>query len=513
MRRVPFRRAKATTEGREMYDSDRKIMTDRGPGRDLAQQPYSVQLNTTYSGPDWFGPLPPLRPIAPPEVAGRVWDYIPGYNLSTSPRAHEPVDFPTLRALADAYDPLRLVIERRKDQMTRLPWTIRARHDGARRRPAAASLSASMRARIDDITAFFRRPDYEWTFRTWLRALLEDLFVIDAPSLYCERAAFGQLTALRVIDGAMVKRIIDDWGRTPRPLRWTGAPFVWNGKEITADNYAALGFVLVDGLAYPPAFQQVLHGMPAVSLTTRDLLYRPFNLRPGRLYGSSPVEQVITTVNIAMRRAFHQLEYYREGNMPEGLFALPASWTPDQVQRFQDYWDTLHANPSQRRKMRFIAGDKGAYVPLKEPPLKNEFDEWLVRIVCFAFSYPVSAFVHQVNRATAEQHEAQAEKEGLEPVKQWAADIFNEIIEREFGESEVEFGWIEEDEIDPKRQSEILTAYADSGALTLNEVRQRIGEEPSPDPAAGVLAVKTATGRVPISTSSSAAQRSEEIKR
>src|SRR5258705_8772330 len=115
-----------------------------------------------------------------------------------------------------------------------------------------------------------------------------------------------------------------------------------------------------------------------------------------------------------------------------------------------------------------------------------------------AFSYPVSAFVHQVNRATAEQHEAQAEKEGLEPVKQWFNDLANEIIEREFNSDEIEFAWAEEDEIDQKKQAEILTSYADSGAMTLNEVRERIGEEPSPDPAAGVLAVKTANGRVPI---------------
>lgn len=477
----------------------RMVDTERGRGIDLSQQTSATYSGSAGQGADWFGPLPPMHPIAPPEVAGRVLDYVPGYNLNTRPRAYEDIDFAALRALAEAYDPLRLVIERRKDQMARLKWTIRVKHDGPGRRPKMSALPASMRDRIGDIASFLRRPDYEVSFRSWLRSLVEDLFVIDAPSLYCDRDRFGSLVALRVIDGATVKRVIDDYGRMPRPLRWTGESFTWNGAEITRENYAAMGFHAHGGLIYPPAFQQILHGLPAVSLTTRDLIYRPFNLRPGHIYGSSQVEHVVTTVNIAMRRQFSQLEYYREGNEPQALFTLPPSWTPDQVQRFQDYWDNLHAGHlGKRRRLRFMAGEKGSFVPLQEPPLKNEFDEWLVRVICFAFSYPPNAFVHQLNRATSEQHEQQAETEGLEPTKAWVADLINEVVEREFGTDEIEFAWAEEDDIDPKRQAEVLTAYIDSGALTINEARERLGEEPSSDAMAGVLAVRTPTGRVPI---------------
>ena len=82
------------------------------------------------TGADWFGPLNPLAPIAPPDVAGRRFDFPPGYNLVTQPRAYEPIGFAELRAFADAYDLLRLVIETRKDQMERQRWRIRARAGG-----------------------------------------------------------------------------------------------------------------------------------------------------------------------------------------------------------------------------------------------------------------------------------------------------------------------------------------------------------------------------------------------
>jgi hypothetical protein len=479
-------------------DVTKMIQTERGIGRELTS-PYNVTI-AAGQGADWFGPLPPMRPVAPPEVAGRQLDYVPGYNLTTQPRFTEPVDFQSLRAFADAYDPLRLIIERRKDQMGRLPWTIRAKHAGPGRRPKVSALPASMRSRIDDVTAFMRRPDYDHPFRPWLRSLLEDLLVIDAPTLYCERTFGGQLVGLRVMDGGIIKRVIDDKGRTPRPIRWTGAPFMWNGKDVNAENHAALGFKIEGGLAWPPAYQQILHGMPAVDYTARDIVQRPMNPRPHKIYGFSPVEQVMTTVNIAMRRQFSQFEYYREGNQPAGFFTLPPSWGPDQVQRFQDYFDNLFAgNLGQRRRIKFVAGEKGSYQALQEAPLKSEFDEWLTRICCFAFSYPPNAFVHMLNRASGEQHEKQAEEEGLQPTKQWASELLNEIIAREFDTDDIEFAWVEEDEIDQEKQAKILCSYADSGALTLNEVRERLGEEPSTDPAAGVLAVKTASGRVPIS--------------
>jgi len=154
--------------------------------------PYQVQVTYGASagiargtGADWFGPLDPLRPIAPPDVAGRRFDFPPGYNLVTRPRAYEPVGFAELRGFADAYDLLRLVIETRKDQMERQRWRIRPRAPKLKRRNAA--VDADISARIAAVERFFHKPDGTTRWKTWLRSLLEDMFVIDAATLYCQR--------------------------------------------------------------------------------------------------------------------------------------------------------------------------------------------------------------------------------------------------------------------------------------------------------------------------------------
>jgi phage portal protein BeeE len=154
-------------------------------------------------------------------------------------------------------------------------------------------------------------------------------------------------------------------------------------------------------MVYPPAYQQVLKGLPAVNYSARDIVYRPRNVRAHRVYGFSPVQQVLMTVNIALRRQLWQLDYFTEGSIPDALIGVPQGWTPDQIKQFQDYWDTEFAGDlAKRRRAKFVPGETAAkVVQTKEPQHKDDFDEWLTRIICFAFSVPPQWATKAMNRA------------------------------------------------------------------------------------------------------------------
>jgi len=422
----------------------------------------------TGTGADWFGPQDPLKPLAPPEVTGRTWDFPVGFNVVTRPRAYEAVGFAELRALAQSYDLLALIIETRKDQLSRLPWTIAPRDENLRE--GKKDVPAAIQSRIDAITKFFKRPDHIHRWSNWLRMLMDDMLVIDAPTLFCERTRGGQLLGLRPIDGATIKRVIDDWGMTP---------------------------------AYPlPAYQQVLKGLPALNYTERDMLYRPRNRRVHKAYGFSPVEQIVMTVNIALRRQLFTLQYFTEGNVPESLIGAPDSWTPEQIAAFQVNWDTmLEGNTAARRHAKFVpAGVGKTFIQTKDASLSGPFDEWLARITCYAFSVSPEPFITKVNRATAENAHDAALEEGLEPNKEFVKGWIDDIIEspQGFGSDDIEFRWQDDREVDPEKQKDIVTAYTEDGIFTVNQAREKLGEDPSDDPAADVLMVKTATGFVPI---------------
>ena len=209
-------------------------------------------VRTVVSGVNpnnWFGPSQPMAPQAPEEVKGRAFDYQPGWNLHMRPRQDEQVTFETLRALADSYDLLRLVIETRKDQIAKLDWTIqpRKRTGGADRPPSDG--------RIEEISRLLRRPDGINSWQNWLRMLMEDCFVLDAATIYPRFNRNGKLHVIEVIDGATIKRVLGEDGRTPMPP--------------------------------DPAFQQILKGMPAVNYTVDELVYCVRNPCPIKFMGSA----------------------------------------------------------------------------------------------------------------------------------------------------------------------------------------------------------------------------------
>ena len=116
----------------------------------------------------------------------------------------------------------------------------------------------------------------------------------------------------------------------------------------------------------------------------------------------SPVEQIALTVNIALRRDMATLDYYHAGSTPDAFATLPKDWTLDQIKQFQDYFDALMSGNLARRRMVKFMPAEFKLTETRQPPLKDQYDEWLARVICYAFSVPPSAFVSQVNRATSE---------------------------------------------------------------------------------------------------------------
>ncbi len=398
----------------------------------------------------WFGPLQPIAPVAPPDTAGRQWDYPVGWNLTYKPRGEQgenAIDYSTLRALADptlgGLDLLRLAIETRKDQMLAQKWTVRPRlEEGDDTQPAEADKKLAKEARRR-----LQKPDGIHSFRLWQRMLIEEMLVTDATTLYIRNGENGVKIAEQ-LDGTTIKVLIDPSGRRP--------------------------------VEPQPAYEQVLHGLPAVPYTAGELIYLPHNPRVQSAYGLSQVQQVITTVCIAIRRQLSQSEYYTAGSVPDVIMGVPDSWNLDAVKQFQAWWDSIFSgNTEERRRARFVPGGVTPTI-LKPDSLKDEWDEWLARIICWCFSLSPQALVKAMNRATAETAQQTALEEGLEPLKLWFTDLMNDVIARIIdGGDRLEFAYQDEEITDPKTKAEVFsTATGGKAWMTQDEVRAEYGKPP-----------------------------------
>lgn len=382
----------------------------------------------------WFGPSKPMAPSAPPSVEGRLFDFPFAYNMNSRPRANEPIGFAALRSMADNYDLLRIIIEGRKDQIAKLNWSIQPK-DKAKKNEQ----------RCKDATDFFMMPDKIHTWDDWLRMIVEDMLVTDAATLYIRKTNGGELYALEPMDGATIAVLIDAHGRRP--------------------------------IAPEPAYAQQLKGVTAVHYTADELIYKPRNPRTNRVYGYSPVEQVIMTVHTALRRQLSQFDFFESGTLPDAIAGVPESWTPANIKDFQEYFDnTLSGDSSKKRKVRYMPAESAkTFKEVKPPPLKDMFDEWLARVICYAFSVEATPFIAQVNRSVAETNREQSLQEGLVPLQRWVKSIVDFVLAKHLGWTDVEFQWDDEESIDPKTQAEVDQIYLTAGVITAQDIRKRIG--------------------------------------
>ena len=132
---------------------------------------------------------------------------------------------------------------------------------------------------------------------------------------------------------------------------------------------------------------------------------------------------------------------------------MPKEWTADQIRSFQDYLDAL------------MSGN-------------------LARIICYAFSVPVSPFGSQVNRATGETMRQQATQEGLVPLKAWVKNALDHVIRECMAEPGLEFAWVGDDAIDPLKQAQTLNILVAAGIKTREEARADLGLAPTAGAAA-----------------------------
>lgn len=407
-----------------------------------------------------YSPLQPLAPFAP-ELTSRQYDFPVGYNINYIPRGYQTglIPFSELRGLAANCELLRLGLETCIDQLATYDWQFVPREDAA---------IDPEDPRIEEITDFFKSPDKIHTFSQWIGMIGEELLVTDAVSIYRAKTRGGKPYAFELIDGATIFPMIDNDGRRPQ---------------------------------YPsPAYQQIIKGTPRADYDITELLYMPKKCRVYTPYGYSAVEQIIMTARKAINRDVYQLAYFTQGSVPDAVAEMPAEMTPDQIKAFEERFNNmLSGNAQQRKQVPFLPG--GAKITqLKEQMLVDKFDEWIARIICFCLSLPPNAFVQQQNRATAGSEKKRAEDEGQAPRLIFLKSILDSLI-ADFGPDYaklIEAKPRNTAKADPIEQETVLSGYAKTSILTIDEARAELGRDPLPNGAGDKPMTLTPTGYVPL---------------
>ena len=396
----------------------------------------------------FFPPGFALDPQAPEAAAGRKWDYPFYYNVQISPRAYESVTFDVLRSMSESHDLLRTVIESAKSRIAYQNWSI-MQVDPLKKK--AKNIPAGTQDRINWATNFFQRPDLKKPFAHWAHELLEDMLTVDAMTIYNKPTLSGSPHSFVPIDGATINVKLDYWGEEPE--------------------------------APETGYQQILKGLPAIDYTSDDLIYMPFNKRSHKTYGYSPVEQIMLTINIAIRRQWWQLEKYVSGAHTPYLIKTPPDWNQEQIEGAQTWYNSQFVD-NMAQKWRAILLPNGCeplsagHIILDE---KSDMDDWLAGLICYAFSVDRSQLIKPMNRASAQHGGQQSDKEGFQPFSMFFEQSMTELIYRCFGWEDIRFAWTEEEEMFTPDKAKACETYSNIGWMMIDEGREMLGFDPLPN--------------------------------
>lgn len=438
----------------------------------VAGIPAGIVAAEQNAGMDNTTPLGPGTPIAPSDgfsTTPRAFDYRSGYNIAGKPRINAAVSFPTMRAVIDAYDVAQICITHRIDSIRSYDWSLSPVPGVTDDMDSAIQLATRILDRLDP-------SDPDLGFEGWLSKYLWDVLAFDAGALYRVRNRGGQVMGLRVIDGTTIAPLLDAWGNKP-------------GYDYESGTWA-------------PAYLQYVQGMTWDWLTVRDMIYAPFRPISNTPYGRAPIETILLNANTDIRFQVYFLQRFTAGNVPEGFAVSPDTWTPEQIEQWQNKWDAfLQGDQNILSQIKWVPPGTTFEFPNKHE-FTSDFPEYLMRKTASAYHVSPNelGFTEDVNRSTGDVQVSVQERVGDLPLMKHVQGILTRFLRDDLG-MPLQFKFnTGNDDADNLALAESDKIYIDMGAVSPSDIAEMrfgiIDDEGQRVP----RFVMTPQGPVPLST-------------
>jgi hypothetical protein len=352
-----------------------------------------------------FSPGSPLPTQPGVNVGGYpvVWRFPPTYNSFPVDRSLGDSAIPSfqqLRNLAKLSNAVGICERVWMDMVPRMELKISLK-------PAYVAGGADEKDYQPEISYFrtwFESPDKMHDMHSWIRMCLREQTEIDELYIYKRKKRGGGLYSMEIIAGDQFKPLLDDWGKIPQPPDY--------------------------------AFQQYPWGIPGEWFRTDEMIHYQESPAADNPYGQSRIERIILLINQALRKQNKDLKHFTEGNMPQGLMMPPetANWTPDQIDAFEQSWNSLLAgNSTQQVRMRFTQpGMK--FQALEDYKLDPAFDKYILNIAVASYGMSMQdvAFVEDIHKSSGDNQENMTYRRTIDPLAIVYSSFITQAINNDF---------------------------------------------------------------------------------
>jgi len=418
-----------------------------------------------------YAPGAPLQVVPGIEspYGPRIWDFPYGYNIAALPRSTEATAFQELRDLSDLYYGIRLcqrvwfdVINRLELKISFEPGVI---PDGE------SETDAKWKKLTQPVRDFLAYPDGQNSLSDWLIMSVSDVQELGQSIIFKNRNKKGEIIALDVVDAALVKPLLDQRGRLPKP------PY--------------------------PAFEQFIKGIPAglyVGDTdvTQEWTSSQMHLiremaRTNSVYSRSRVEDILLIINQALRKQNLDLTRYTDGSTPEGMVFVDPSYAEGSPEEWGEVERSLNGvyagNDRMRARLKIMPPGLKDYTNTRSPDPQIDFDMWLLKITCGSFGVTMAeiGITDDVNRSTGDSQENVIYRRVVQPLAVRYAQFLTEVVKERFDKRmRVEWGGIEEQE-DRLAKAQELDILVKNGSISPSRAAREMGYEVDTEVPAFVL--------------------------
>ena len=387
------------------------------------------------------------------------------------------VDLPNVRRLA-SMPYVEMCISTIVDEASSIPWDIV---------PIEGKETESTQEHIDHAKSFFRNPNtnkesWEEIRRKYIRDILE----IDAGVLNKTFNIGGDMVEIVARDGATFTKNPDIYGMM------TERDDIIHDSEIATQNATVIEMGQMsqaDARERAAYFQYGwISGARPVPFGRKEIVWFERNPRTDSIYGRSPVEILMETIQTLIYAIEHNLEYFNDNSIPKGIIGLDGGDAAE-VEAFKEQW-------IQQQLKKDTAGNwkkKSHDVPVvgKMPKFERiqfsnaelellEGQKWWAKLVwaCFGVTSVELGYTEDSKGLANQIVQSNVfKKRSINPILRLEEYRINQEIISEFGYDDIEYKYMIFDVEEETKKAQLYNLQLQGGWKSVNEIRVEEGLE------------------------------------
>lgn len=320
------------------------------------------------------------------------------------------------------------VIRTLKDEASTTKWEIRPKKEFT-----DATNPQKYEEQIKKISLWFKNPNgNEESFSDILSCWIQDLCEIDAAVGVKVFNRAGEFSQLYARDGGTFLKNPDIYGYMgsreefvkPMESAYDLRSLTGQDGKPTQEGIKMYNTLYSEKAAY---FQYGWTGLGLpVPFGRREVMYISMTPRSDSIYGRSPLEVLKASIMTLIYGQQYHLDFYLNGNMPDGIVALPGS-EQDQTDAFQarmnnNFQTTDALNNVVRVGHRYpVVGSDAKFIPFSLSAKDMEIisqQQWFTKLVWTCFGVPPDemGYTENSNKAVSQNQTSAHKRRALTPI-------------------------------------------------------------------------------------------------